>query len=176
MHKFLIAYSSVDGQTLKICRHIQQALEESGSTVGLFEIGGLGACDMAAYDTVVVGASIRYGKHRPDVFRFIETNRDVLDCKRSAFFTVNVVARKAGKDTPQTNPYFRDFSRRTTWKPNLLGVFAGKIDYPRYSFFDRNMIRMIMWMTNGPTDTAGVTEFTDWNVVDRFARQVANLE
>jgi menaquinone-dependent protoporphyrinogen oxidase len=175
MQQYLIAYSSVDGQTLKICRHIQQALEESGSTVVLFEIGGLGACDMAAYNTVVVGASIRYGKHRPDVYRFIETHREVLDRKHSAFFSVNVVARKAGKDTPQTNPYFRAFSRRTTWKPNVLGVFAGKIDYRMYSFFDRHMIRLIMWMTNGPTDTASSTEFTDWNAVDRFTRQVSNL-
>jgi menaquinone-dependent protoporphyrinogen oxidase len=172
MQKFLIAYSSVDGQTMKICKHIQQVLEESGSTVDLFEIGGLGACDMAAYDTVVVGASIRYGKHRPDIYRFIETHRESLERKRNAFFSVNVVARKAGKDTPQTNPYFRAFSKRTTWKPNLLGVFAGKIDYRMYGFFDRHMIRLIMWMTNGPTDMASSTEFTDWNAVRQFAHKL----
>jgi menaquinone-dependent protoporphyrinogen IX oxidase len=32
-----------------------------------------------------------------------------------------------------------------------------------------------MWITNGPTDTASSTEFTDWNAVDRFTRQVSNL-
>ena len=169
MQKFLISYSSVDGQTLKICRHIQQVIENSGGTVVLFEIGSHSACDLAQYDTVVVGASIRYGKHRPDVYRFIETNRNILGGKHSAFFSVNVVARKPGKDTPEANPYLRTFIKKTDWTPNVLGVFAGKIDYPRYRFFDRHMIRLIMWMTNGPTDTASSTEFTDWNAVDRFA-------
>ena len=57
-----------------------------------------------------------------------------------------------------------------------MAVFAGKIDYPRYTFWDRAAIRFIMWMTKGPTDPATVVEFTDWDKVDEFASMVAELQ
>jgi menaquinone-dependent protoporphyrinogen oxidase len=37
------------------------------------------------------------------------------------------------------------------------------------------MIRLIMWMTHGPTDPAAVVEFTDWQRVDDFAQRIARL-
>ena len=61
------------------------------------------------------------------------------------------------------------------WQPRNLAVFAGKIDYPSYTFWDRLAIRFIMWMTKGPTDPTSVVEFTDWDKVDEFASRVANM-
>lgn len=141
----------------------------------LFEIGDGKTCDLAPFDTIVIGASIRYGKHRPDVYRFIESKRAALDGKPSAFFSVNVVARKVGKDRPESNPYLQTFRRKTTWAPREVGVFAGKIDYPRYRFIDRQVIRLIMWLTNGPTDPKGCTDFTDWHAVEGFAQRISTL-
>jgi len=123
-----------------------------------------------------VGASIRYGKYRPAVFDFIEANRLVLERMPSAFFSVNVVARKRGKDTPATNPYIRLFERKTTWTPSEVAVFAGKLDYRRYRFWDRQAIRFIMWLTNGPTARATCAEFTDWQEVERFAQRISAME
>lgn len=175
MPRTLIAYSTVDGHTLKICGRIREVLEEAGSTVALFEIGGGNDCDLTPFDSIVIGASIRYGKHRPDVYHFIESNRETLDRKPSAFFSVNVVARKSGKDTPESNPYIRAFRRKTTWMPREIGVFAGKIDYPRYESMERQVIRFIMWVTDGPTDTTVCTEFTHWLAVERFAHRISSL-
>jgi len=174
MPRTLIAYSTVDGHTLKICSRLKQVLEGLGHRVELLDISNVSTLDVASFDQVVVGASIRYGKHRPDLYRFIDTNREVLDRRPTAFFSVNVVARKAGKDTPESNPYVRAFRRKTTWAPGELGVFAGKIDYPRYGFIDRQIIRLIMWLTNGPTDPTACIEFTDWQSVERFAHRVSS--
>jgi len=171
----LLAYSTVDGHTLTICTRLKQSLEAAGHTVQLHEIGPAPAPDLSPFDKIVIGASIRYGKHRPAVFDFIETHRAALDRLPSAFFSVNVVARKPGKDTPGTNPYVKAFRRKTTWTPTALAVFAGKIDYPRYNWTDRQVIRFIMWLTHGPTDPAAIVEFTDWPAVDRFAQQIARL-
>lgn len=175
MTRTLLAYSTVDGHTLTICTRLKQSLEAAGHAVQLHEIGRAADPDLAPFDRIVIGASIRYGKHRPAVFDFIEAHRDVLDRRPSAFFSVNVVARKPGKDTPDTNPYVRTFRRKTSWAPTLLAVFAGKIDYPRYDWADRQVIRFIMWLTRGPTDPAATVEFTDWQAVDRFAQQLARL-
>jgi menaquinone-dependent protoporphyrinogen oxidase len=170
--RILLAYSTVDGQTLKICQHLQQRLQTMGHVAEVAAIGQAAVPDPAAFDQVVIGASIRYGKHRPEVYRFIETQRAALERKPSAFFSVNVVARKPGKNTPETNPYIRTFRRTTRWVPGVIAVFAGKIDYQRYGLLDRQVIRLIMWLTHGPTDAQACVEFTDWQAVDRFAQQL----
>jgi menaquinone-dependent protoporphyrinogen oxidase len=169
----VILYSTVDGQTLAICQKIKQILVEQGEQVSVVNLAEAQADDLASVDKVVIGASIRYGKHRPELFKFVEQHQALLDTKLNSFFSVNVVARKPEKNTPETNPYMQKFSNLSAWKPQLLGVFAGKIDYPRYRFFDKFMIRFIMWMTKGPTDTQGTFEFTDWGKVDDYAKQIA---
>ena len=171
MPDLLIVYSTVDGQTLRICERMKTVLEALGQRVTLASIDDH-VPGLNAFDTIVIGASIRYGKHRPSVLACIEANRRVLDRTPSAFFSVNIVARKAEKNRPETNPYVRKFLTQTTWRPTRLAVFAGRLDYPRYRFFDRQMIRLIMWITKGPTDPASVVEYTDWDAVEAFAREL----
>ena len=175
MPAILILYSTVDGHTLTICRTIKERVERSGHTATLVSIEDAGTVDPRLFDKVVIGASIRYGKHRPSVLQFIDVNLPLLDSKPNAFFSVNIVARKPEKNRPDTNPYLRKFLQKTPWKPRLLAVFAGRLDYPRYRPLDRMMIRLIMRLTNGPTDPSAVVDFTDWQQVDRFAQSIAAM-
>jgi menaquinone-dependent protoporphyrinogen oxidase len=175
MPAILILYSTVDGHTLTICRTIKERVERSGHTATLVSIEDAGTVDPRHFDKVVIGASIRYGKHRPSVLQFIGANLPLLDSKPNAFFSVNIVARKPEKNRPDTNPYLRKFLQKTPWKPRLLAVFAGRLDYPRYRPLDRMMIRLIMRLTNGPTDPSAVVDFTDWQQVDRFAQSIAAM-
>ena len=179
MPRTLIAYSTVDGHTRKISEKLGQTLEAAGHAVTLAELGDeasidQGPFDPRQFDLIVIGASIRYGKYRPALFEFIESNRDALETRRTAFFSVNLVARKPEKQTPETNPYIvKTFRKNTTWNPDQMAVFAGKVDYARYGFWDRQIIRMIMWMTHGPTDRSAKIEYTDWEAVDAFARSLS---
>ena len=171
MKNTLIIYSTTDGQTKRICdRLIGFSDKKKGITLCAIENASEKALDQ--YSKVVIGASIRYGKHSPLVYEFIELNREELEKKQTAFFTVNVVARKKEKNRPDTNPYMKKFLEISRWRPNKLAVFAGKIDYPSYRFFDRLIIRFIMLITKGPTDTSQVYEFTDWKKVEKFAKEV----
>ena len=124
------------------------------------------------YQQIIIGASIRYGNYRKDLFEFIEKNLDDLNEKENAFFSVNVVARKSEKNTTESNPYVNKFLKTTKWKPKNLDVFAGVVDYPVYNFFDKFMIKLIMWITSGPTDTKARFEFTDWERVKGFAEDL----
>ena len=99
-------------------------------------------------------------------------NLNIIHSKKNAFFSVNVVARKAEKNSADTNPYIQKFLLKTSWKPKIIDVFAGKIEYPKYNLFDRSIIKFIMWMTNGPTDTSKTFEFTDWSKVEKFSKNL----
>lgn len=175
MANILIIYSTTDGHTRRICERLTQVVEQHGHKVGLNFIDNDPAIDPGSFDKIVIGASIRYGKHSPQVYEFIRKNQQVLESKPNAFFSVNVVARKAAKNQPETNPYLQKFLKQISWQPRNLGVFAGKIDYPMYTFWDRQVIRFIMWMTKGPTDPQTVVDFTDWNTVDEFGRLIADM-
>lgn len=175
MAKILIVHSSTDGHTIKICERLQQEIERNGHQVRLVSVGDAYGIDLQEFDKIVVGASIRYGKHGTQVADFIRRNLKALASRPNAFFSVNIVARKAGKNLPETNPYMRKFLRQIDWRPGQLAVFAGKLDYPRYGVFDRMMIRFIMLMTNGPTDPSTVIEFTDWQKVVDFGQVVSDM-
>lgn len=175
MARTLIACSTVDGHTHRICQHIERRLAAAGDAVTLVAMEQVHAVDPAAFDKIVVGASIRYGKHRSDVLAFADTHAALLADRPSAFFSVNIVARKPQKNRAETNPYVRKFLQQVRWRPALVDVFAGKLDYPRYRFLDRQVIRFIMLLTRGPTDPATVVEFTDWDRVDAFAQRFAAL-
>jgi menaquinone-dependent protoporphyrinogen oxidase len=175
MASILILYSTTDGHTVKICKRLQERVEQDGHQATLVSLADAHLPDLAAFDKLVIGASIRYGHHHPRVTEFIERNRELLERRPNAFFSVNIVARKPEKSDPDTNPYLRKFLRRIDWRPGRLAVFAGKLDYPRYRPFDRFMIRLIMRITKGPTDPSTVVEFTDWNKVDAFARVIGEM-
>jgi len=174
MAKILIIYSTTDGHTRSICERLQN-LVKAQHEVSLVAMAEDPDIDLTPFDKVVIGASIRYGKHQQQVSEFITRNQPALESKANAFFSVNVVARKPEKNTPETNPYLQKFLRKIDWQPQNLAVFAGKIDYPRYDFVDKQMIRLIMWMTKGPTDPTATIEFTDWNKVDQFAAAVIEM-
>jgi|TARA_B100000214_G_scaffold9172_1_gene6642 menaquinone-dependent protoporphyrinogen oxidase len=168
MKKILLTYSTVDGHTKTICEKILSYSKTS--QVDILPIDS--SINIKDYDTVVIGASIRYGKYREEIFEFIKENEELLNSKDNAFFSVNVVARKENKNKPETNPYLIKFLNKISWQPKILDVFAGKIDYPKYKFLDKYAIKFIMWITKGPTDTSKVYEFTDWNRVKSFAEKL----
>lgn len=175
MGNILIAYSTTDGHTLRICERIKQILEKEGNEIALVAITDEEDFDPQRFEKVVIGASIRYGRHRPAVYDFIRRNQKQLESVPNAFFSVNVVARKPEKNQPASNPYLQKFLRQISWQPQNVAVFAGKINYPIYTFWDRQIIRFIMWITDGPTDPEAVVEFTDWKKVDDFGRLIAEI-
>lgn len=167
----LIIYSSTDGQTKIICEKIKNFSKNSES-IKLISLEEAHDFNLQSYEDIIIGASIRYGKHNKNLYKFISSNKETLEKKRSSFFSVNVVARKPEKNTPETNPYMKKFLKISNWKPDKLGVFAGKVNYPNYGFFDKYIIRLIMFITKGPTDTSKSFEFTDWSKVEDFAREL----
>ena len=173
MSSFLFIYSSTDGHTKKICERIINSLND-GNLVKILSLENVKKIDLSEFEKVIIGASIRYGKHSKELYNFIKSNKNILNQKKSAFFSVNVVARKPEKNTAETNPYINKFLKISKWKPNKIKVFAGKVDYPNYNLIDKYIIKFIMFLTKGPTDTSQSYEFTDWSKVDDFSKELKN--
>ena len=66
MASTLLLYSSVYGLSKKICERIQASLAQRGAQADVAPLVGH-AVDPKAYDAIVLGASIKHGKHHPSV-------------------------------------------------------------------------------------------------------------
>lgn len=172
-HTALI-YATTDGHTHKISKRLAEVLQDHDQPVELINIEDFDS-DLSGYDRVIIGASIRYGVHDKKIIELINSRQKELEAKRTAFFSVNLVARKPEKSSPETNPYVVKFFKNISWRPDMVETFAGMLEYPRYSFFDRTMIRLIMWMTKGPTDPKTVKEYTNWGKVEAFGKRLCDL-
>jgi menaquinone-dependent protoporphyrinogen oxidase len=168
-------YASHDGHARKIATHIAERLAGRGIAVnpGDLAVSQPSPFDLAQASLVAAVLAVRYGRHLPEGMAFVDTFRRLNRPPPLALASVNLTARKPGKDTAEGSVYLRKLIARNGLKPALATAFAGKLDYPRYSFFDRHVIRFIMLITGGPTNPNTVVEYTDWNKVDAFADAIA---
>merc|ERR1711904_557317 len=106
----LIRYSSTDGHTKKISEFIHDIIC-NGNNVQIYNINNFVQTEsnLSKYDFVLIGASIRYGTYRKNFLKFIDRNYKELNKIKSAFFSVNIVARKKNKNCVDNNPYIKKF-------------------------------------------------------------------
>ncbi|XKM13862.1 menaquinone-dependent protoporphyrinogen IX dehydrogenase [Orbaceae bacterium ac157xtp] len=169
--KILFLYTTHEGQAAKIIHRIRSHFGDPFEC-DVINLEQTTQIDLTQYQAVMVGTSLRYGYYNHVMKNFINQHHQQISNKVNAFFGVNLVARKANKNTPETNVYTKKFLSKIKWQPQLSAVFAGALYYPRYNWLDKNMIRFIMWLGKGETDvTKPVIEYTDWNKVDEFAKQ-----
>ncbi|CUX96290.1 Protoporphyrinogen IX dehydrogenase [menaquinone] [Candidatus Gullanella endobia] len=172
--KTLILYLSRDGQTHKIARTIAAHLTNY-CKCKVIDLNFAYDLDLKSYQRVVIGAAIHYGCFDANLDRFIAQRLDWLNSIPSAFYSVSLMARKPDKCTQTTNTYTKKFLANTPWCPDLCAIFSGALYYPRYRWFDRVIIQVIMYITGGETDQTKEVEYTDWQQVSSFASNLVQL-
>ena len=172
--KLLILYSTVDGHAKNICEYAQTKLKNDKDIV-IASLDDDSEQKLADFDEILLGASVRYGFHRKNVYEFVRENKEELLKKKTAFFSLNLTARKPEKASPDTNPYIVKFLKKVDWDPDLKSVFAGRLDYPSLNCPNRLAILLIMAITNGPKDLSKVHDFTNWSKVDEMIESIRKL-
>ena len=169
----LIFYSSTDGHTRKIAETMANDWHGPVQVAPLADFADWIGDDKV--HCVVIGASIRYGHFQDELIKTVSKHKAWLNDRQTAFFGVNLTARKPGRADPARSPYVQKFLRASGWRPDHLALFAGKLDYPLYRFFDKQMIRLIMKITGGCADGTSTIEYTDWQEVSRFSKTLSGL-
>ena len=82
--KLLILYSTIDGHTKHICEYIYKKLNGK-KKVNIISIEESENYDLSDYEEIVIGASVRYGYHRKNVYKFIKDNIEKLDKLKTVF-------------------------------------------------------------------------------------------
>jgi menaquinone-dependent protoporphyrinogen oxidase len=168
----LVVYASTHGHTAKIAARIARTLEGEGAAVAVHEVGD--APDPHGFDAVAVGASIHAGHHQKELVAWAERHRTALATVPSAFFSVCLTAADDTEESRvATRGYLDDFVERTGWTPGRMTTFAGALQYREYDFATRLLMRLLMRRGGHPTDASRDYDYTDWDAVDAFARELA---
>ncbi|MFW5678842.1 MAG: menaquinone-dependent protoporphyrinogen IX dehydrogenase [Pseudomonadota bacterium] len=169
--------ASHDGHSLRVAERLEQRLAGAGLAVTCRRLEGAPppAEAVRGASLVVVVAAVRYGRHLPEAEAFLRAYKELPEAPPLAFASVNLTARKPEKQTAATNPYVKKLLKRLDLQPVAAAAVAGKLDYPRYRWRDRQIIRFIMLITGGPTAPSTVVEYTDWDRVDAFGDELASL-
>jgi menaquinone-dependent protoporphyrinogen oxidase len=175
MSNILLVYGTAYGQTARITQRIALVLTDAGHTVTV-QRGDLLPPDLSLgeYNAFFVAASVLFGRHQRYIRSFVRSHVARLNAAPSAF--VSVCGAAAGSAPEGAGPpqgYVDKFLRETGWRPWATRSFAGALPYTRYGPFVRWMMRMISRRTGRPTDASRDYDFTDWEAVDRFARELA---
>ena len=175
--RILVLYASTHGQTKKIALRISEVLRGQGVEAVTETADGHADLDASEFDAVVVGASIHTGHHQREVLDWARAHAPTLNSMPSAFFSVSLSAAEDSEESRKANrKYVDDFSDETGWSPTETISFAGALQYLKYDFMTRLLMRMIAKHQHQPTDTARDYEYTDWEQVENFARRCAALE
>lgn len=154
----LVLYASMEGHTARIAERIASRIRSHGHRVDVAPVGT--DLELSDYAGVIVGASVHYGRHPAWLARVLRAEAASLRSPKTAFFSVSLGAKQR---------YATRFLRRARWKPELVAVFAGALQYSKYGPLKRLVVRAFAAAAGHETDTSSDYEYTDWEAVDGFA-------
>jgi menaquinone-dependent protoporphyrinogen oxidase len=172
MKNVLFVYATTDGHTYKILRNIEQNLQEVAKVQYYNVNTDTKELKLENYNYILIASPIRYGHFSKNIYNFINTNSEALNKLNASFISINLTSRKEGKDNPKTSGYLKKFNKKSLWQPKNIAMFAGKLDYPKYKFFDKYMIKLIMYLTGGETNTSKTVDYTNWRKVKEFSTAI----
>lgn len=136
--KILIAYATRAGSTGEIAQEIGDALTAKGFAVDVVPVRKVR--NLSPYRAVIVGSAVRMGKWQPEAVKFVARFQARLAEVPTAFFTVCLMAKDK---TDEACEKVRSFLApvREMHRPDLEGVFAGRIDMAKLGFIARMMAK-----------------------------------
>ena len=173
----LVLYASKHGHTEKVAARVAAAAEAAGAVAHLRCVAGSPE-EVAPgdYDLVIVGASIHAGRHQREIVDWAVAHHTALALVPSALFTVCLTAAEETDEArATTRRYLDEFVEATGWTPWKTVTLAGALQYREYGFATRLLIRRLMRRAGRPTDAAHDYDYTDWDAVERFARECVGM-
>jgi menaquinone-dependent protoporphyrinogen oxidase len=170
--RILVVYHSAEGQTARIANRLRAVLEQEALDVTCLTTDVAPPPD--EFDGVVVGDSIHAGQHSKQLNDYVSEHVERLNAMPAALFQVSLTsADDSPESAAEAGALVAKLLDATGFDPDLVARFAGALAYTRYGWMKRRLMHQIMKREGGETDTSRDHEYTDWDAVEGFARDVA---
>jgi menaquinone-dependent protoporphyrinogen oxidase len=170
MSTILVVCHTSEGQTARVADHVVAVLQSLGDEVEVHDVAGAPAPEY--YDGVVVGDSVHAVHHSRALTRYLRDHVAVLNKLPAALFEVWLGPPDPHLPGPGAEALVRELFERTGFDPDLVGLFAGSLVYTKYGWLQRRVVRAISRRAGDEIDLRHDHEYTDWQAVEQFARDV----
>jgi menaquinone-dependent protoporphyrinogen oxidase len=172
--RVLVVFHTSEGHTAKVAGRIAARLRDAGVHVDL--AGADDAPHPGGYDGVVIADPVHFTRQSKAVVNFVRRYAEELESTASAFVQVSLAAQSDYGDDQRS---LRVVSDKATiglgWRPDVLLQVAGALPYTQYGWLKKSAMRRIVAKRGGDTDTSRDHEYTDWDALDTFADEFAEL-
>jgi menaquinone-dependent protoporphyrinogen oxidase len=161
----VIAYGTVEGQTRKIARFINDVAIEAGHDTILIDTGKL--TDQALseeVDHVILAAPVHERRHPKSFEVFVEAQKKELATRRSLMLSISLKAAfPEGQE--DARDYLTEMLMRTHFEPDSSALVSGAVRPESYGFFEKEIVRHVVLRDQNVDPRDGVQEFTDWDAL-----------
>jgi menaquinone-dependent protoporphyrinogen oxidase len=173
----LLVFHTVEGQTARIADRLASVLRAAGDRVDLAAIVEAPAPDAYdAYDAVIAGGSIHAVHHSRQLIHYLKEHASALNAMPTALFQVSLTSANPDEEhTATAQGFVHELMGKTDFEPEIVALFAGALVYTQHGWIKRRVMRAIVKREAGDTDMSHDYEYTDWNAVEQFARDVDAL-
>lgn len=172
--RVLIVYGTTEGHTARVAERMAATIRDEGHEVEVHDSREVRHTTIDRdFDGMLLGGSVHAGELQSSLREFVRKNREQVERVPAALFVVSLAAADLDEEAhAELNTVLEKFVQETGWRPRRVEWIAGALVYTQYNFFVRHMMKLIV-KHQGRTelDTSRDYDFTDWQGVERFARE-----
>tara|TARA_R110000868_G_scaffold179327_16_gene419347 strand:+ start:4664 stop:5206 length:543 start_codon:yes stop_codon:yes gene_type:complete len=162
---FLVIFETVEGQTRKIAEFVEQQIESAGHGVRLFNTQDNPAIvSFDGIDKVVLAAPVHERRHPKNFETLIAASLDELKARPTLLLSVSLKAAFP-EGIEEAQDYLTEMKLRTGFTPDRDGLVAGAVRASSYSYFESQIVEMVVLIGRTVELVEGIQEFTDWEVL-----------
>lgn len=169
--KVLILYGTVEGQTGKIARFVEEQVKNLGHAAELVDSDESTALDFEGVDAVILAASVHQRRHPRHFEALVAGFKSDLEARRTLLLSVSLSAAFP-EGLEEAGEYVTELEMRTHFKPDAEVLVAGAVKVSSYDYFAMQVVRHVVLRERDYDPGAGSHEFTDW---EALAAEVATF-
>jgi len=171
----LVAYGTRYGSTAEIAERMGEIFAAMGLTIEIRDIKREGPPkDLDGYELVVVGSGILAGRWTKEPLQFLEKNKETLADKKVALFVVSAYAADPEKHDRVYEDYLVSVVEDLKpISPVSLGFFGGVIDFSKYNFAVRILMKRMVSSNAGDREVSEYMDLRDWEKIESWTNSLA---
>jgi menaquinone-dependent protoporphyrinogen oxidase len=179
--KALIVYGTRYGATASTSEEIAKILKSEGLDVKVVNAKEEKIKDISAYDLVIVGSGMQFGRWTGEAEDFLKKFQKELTQKKVALFisTMKTVTEREGKTEELEKTRKMELEDKVTkynLQPISLGFFGGVLDYNKMNIITIKTVGFLkpqLAKDGFKESPPGVYELRDWEEIRGWAKELA---
>lgn len=161
----LIAYATIEGQTGKIARFLEDVVGGLGEEVRLLDTSDASdTVDINGFDQVILAAPVHERRHPSTFEAYLTANQDAIARKRTMLLSVSLSAAFP-EGAEEAQDYADEMKMRTELDPDAEMLVAGAVRKRKYDYYATQVLKHVVLRGRNYDPAVQEHEFTDWDAL-----------